>query len=344
MKMKNYRSLFVLFLLFAIKANAQQRPQYTQYVLNNYILNPALSGIENYTDVKISHRQQWVGLTDAPVTTYFSIQTPLGKKDDKLTATSFSMSGENLRGKDYDNEYSASAPHHGVGLQIVNDRFGPFNRFSAMATYAYHIGLSPKTNLSAGLGVGVSKLSLNTGKLYFGPTTPIDPAVTATGALGKSNLDISAGMWLYGSNYFVGFSSQQLLPQKIDFSPSETGVTKGTTVPHMFITAGRRFNLNEDVSILPSIMIKSVQPVPMQTELNVKLQYQELFWGGASYRFKYGFAAMAGVNIFNGITVSYSYDYSTTKLNTVSSGTHEILLGFIIGNKRTTETCPRRVW
>ena len=40
---------------------AQQKPHYTQYILNNYILNPALTGIENYTDVKMSARDQWVG-------------------------------------------------------------------------------------------------------------------------------------------------------------------------------------------------------------------------------------------------------------------------------------------
>ena len=56
-------------------AAAQQQPQYTQYLINNYILNPALTGIENYTDVKLSHRHQWAGLQDAPVTTYLTIHT-----------------------------------------------------------------------------------------------------------------------------------------------------------------------------------------------------------------------------------------------------------------------------
>lgn len=53
-------------MLAVLNIQAQQRPQYTQYILNNYILNPALSGIENYTDLKISGRDQWVGLNGAP--------------------------------------------------------------------------------------------------------------------------------------------------------------------------------------------------------------------------------------------------------------------------------------
>ena len=81
--MSKFKSILVYSLVTAFLHNAlmaQQKPHYTQYVLNNYILNPALSGIENYTDIKISHRHQWAGLTDAPVTTYLSIQGPLGKK------------------------------------------------------------------------------------------------------------------------------------------------------------------------------------------------------------------------------------------------------------------------
>ena len=74
---------------------AQQKPHYTQYILNNYIINPAITGIENYTDVKFSHRHQWVGLQDAPVTTYFTIHKAIGKKDDRTSATSFRMPGEN---------------------------------------------------------------------------------------------------------------------------------------------------------------------------------------------------------------------------------------------------------
>src|SRR5437879_3864453 len=80
---------------------AQQRSSYTQYILNNYILNPALTGIENYTDVKISARDQWVGLNGAPRTAYLTVHGPIGKKDYRTTATSFEVPGENPRGSSY---------------------------------------------------------------------------------------------------------------------------------------------------------------------------------------------------------------------------------------------------
>ena len=92
-------------------------------------------------------------------------------------------------------------------------------------------------------------------------------------------------------------------------------------------------------------MIKYVagSPISPQFDLNVKLQYQDKVWVGASYRIEDGYAAMVGLNVASKFNVGYSYDLTTTKLNTVSHGTHEIVLGFLIGN-HYGDTCPRNVW
>ncbi|MGG9972200.1 PorP/SprF family type IX secretion system membrane protein [Ferruginibacter sp. SUN002] len=335
----------ILILLFVqVCAFAQQKPHYTQYILNNYILNPALSGIENYTDVKISHRHQWVGLQDAPVTTYLTIHGPLGKKDYKTNATTqFEMSGENPRGKDYYDNYEASAPHHGIGLQVISDKIGPFTNTSAFATYAYHVGLNGKTNLSAGIGLGASRLSIDPSKLNFGSNQPNDPAVAINQTDPEVKMDMNVGLWVYSADYFVGIAANQLIPNKIDYNEL-LDVKKGKLVPHIFATAGYRFMLGEDINMIPSVMVKSLGGIPVQVDVNAKMQYRNTFWLGASYRAKYGFAGMAGMNLLNRVTLSYSYDYSTTKINTVSNGTHEVILGFIIGNNYSTDTCPKNVW
>src|SRR5204863_9264443 len=105
--------LLILLLLNSVcAAVAQQRPHYTQYILNNYILNPALSGIENYTDLKLSYRNQWTGIDGAPVTVYLSAHAPIGKKDYRTSSTSFEVPGENPRGQSYWEDYTAAAPHH----------------------------------------------------------------------------------------------------------------------------------------------------------------------------------------------------------------------------------------
>ena len=321
---------------------AQQKPHYTQYILNQYIVNPALAGIENYTDVKLSHRHQWVGIQDAPVTSYFTIHSPIGKQDYKTTATSFETPGENPRGKNYWEDYTASAPHHGIGLQIIRDVTGPLSNTSAYATYAYHLGLSSQTSLAAGFGVGFNNYSLDVNKLQFSDFQ-VDPAIYSGGILNNWRMDLTAGLYLYSANYFIGLSAQQVIPQKIDFSNKYVRPQEGRTVPHVFATAGYRFLIGTDFNLIPSLMVKYVDPLPVQVETNFKLQYLDKMWVGASYRYEDGFAGMLGVNVSNTFNVGYSYDYTTSRLNNFSKGTHELVVGFLIGN-RYPDSCPRNVW
>ena len=203
--MKKYLAISIL-LLVGVMVKAQQRPHYTQYILNNYILNPAISGIENYTDLKISARDQWVGLNGAPRTAYFTIHAPLGKKDYRTSATSFAVPGQNPRGKAYWESYTAAEPHHGVGFSMINDRTGSYSRFSANISYAYHIGLSPTTNLSAGFAGGISTISIDRSKNDFGGGVTTDPVLGSSNnsELNKIRPDLAAGLWLYSRDYFVG--------------------------------------------------------------------------------------------------------------------------------------------
>lgn len=340
--------LFAAGMYVSYVVSAQQRAHYTQYILNNYILNPALTGIENYTDVKISGRDQWVGMSGAPRTAYVTAHMPLGKKDLKTTATSFEIPGENPRGSAYWESYTASEPHHGVGMSVINDRTGNFNRFTANVSYAYHIGLSARTSLAAGFAGGITSVGLNTnGKAFFG-SDPADPAVGGAVAkeLRKLKPDFSAGLWLYSADYFVGLSAQQLAPQKLAFVDDATFKSTGKLVPHLFITAGYRFLLNEDINALPSVMVKYINGAfknDYQAEANVKLQYRDLLWVGGSYRQFDGYAAMLGLNVGNTFNIGYAYDFTKTDLRTYSRGTHELMIGFLIGN-RYGDTCPRNVW
>jgi type IX secretion system PorP/SprF family membrane protein len=333
---------FVIYLVMFQSVIAQQRPQYTQYILNNYILNPALSGIENYTDIKISGRDQWAGLEGAPKTMYLTIHTPLGKKDYKTTATSYSVPGENPRGTNYWENYTASSPHHGVGLSIMNDKTGLYNRFSANVSYAYHLGLSPRTNIAAGFAAGIQSIGRDGSKSTFGNGTTVDPAQGNGADIYKVRPDLSVGLWLYSADYFWGLSAQQVIPQKLAFTNDTLGFK---LVPHLFATAGYRFLLNEDINALPSVMVKYVSNTPTtpQFDFNVKLQYRDLFWVGGSYRYNDGYAAMMGLNVGNTFNIGYAYDFTQTALNTVSKSTHEIIIGFLIGN-RYGDTCPRNVW
>jgi type IX secretion system PorP/SprF family membrane protein len=190
--------------------------------------------------------------------------------------------------------------------------------------------------------VGLTNLSLNTSKLDFGVVS-VDPAVASSGILNTLKPDINAGLYLYTGNYFIGISAQQIIPQKIEYATNIVKTTEGKFVPHLFGTAGYRFLVGDDFNFMPSVMVKYINPLPVQMELNAKLQFRDLAWVGGSYRHEDGFAGMLGMNVGNTVNVGYAYDYTTSSLNNYTKGTHEIIIGFIIGNKYG-DSCPKNVW
>jgi len=329
--------------LCSVMAMSQAKPFYTQYILNNYILNPAVTGIENYTEIKLSNRNQWTGINGAPVTSYFSIHTPVGKTDLRTSATSFEVPGENPRGQRLWEEYTAPDPHHGLGFTAMNDKAGYINRWSVNATYAYHKPLSVKTTLSAGFSGGFTSVTLDRSKIEWANLDPNDPAVgISTGELKKVKPEIGAGLWLYSAKYFVGLSVLNIIPGKAKFVTNDKYGTYYT--PNYFVTAGYRFSLTDDIMVMPSVMLQYWQPQLTGIHTNVKFQYLDNVWVGGSYRFSdliSGYSAMAGVNVSNTFNVSYSYEVATTsRLRTYTNNTHEIMVGFILGNKYS-QKCPR---
>lgn len=343
--MKTIQIFFLLF-ISSFASLAQAKPSYTQYILNNYILNPGLTGIENYTDIKLSNRNQWTGLNGAPVTNYISIHAPIGKSDMRTSATSFEVPGENPRGKAYWEQYTAPEAHHGVGLIAVNDKAGYINRWSVYGSYAYHKPLGVRTTLSAGINAGISRVSLDRSKIDLGTIDPLDPAVGySNGDLRTLKPEIGAGLWLYSANYFVGLSVLNIIPGKEKYVEDDKYGTYFT--PNYFLTAGYRFQVSDEVNILPSVMVQYWQPQLTGVHVNTKVQYMDKLWVGASYRYSdliSGYSAMAGVNVSNAFNVSYAYEVATTsRLRTYTGNTHEIMLGFILGNKYG-DTCPRNVW
>jgi type IX secretion system PorP/SprF family membrane protein len=324
---------------------AQQRPHYTQYIQNPYIINPALTGIENYTDIKLSMRDQWIGFPGAPRTIYATVHGPIGKKDFKTTPTSFAVPGENPRGKSYWESYTASEPHHGIGAQFFSYKTGYISRISGMISYAYHLGLTPTMNLSAGFSAGLNTFTLDGSKIEL--ANPSDPAIGGVSAqLNRIKPELNAGLWLYSDRIFAGLSAQQIIPQKL--SLTDNRLRGSSLIPHLFFTTGYRFLMTEDINVLPSVMVRYISGLPVFADLNAKFLYQDRFWLGGNYRIREGVAAMAGVNISSLFNVTYSYDtYFNRQLNYLlpymQRGTHELVLGFMFGNKYG-DLCPKNVW
>ncbi|MBC8054698.1 MAG: type IX secretion system membrane protein PorP/SprF [Sphingobacteriaceae bacterium] len=332
--MKRSYLILLLQLLYCV-AFAQQRPQYTQYVFNNYLINPAISGIEAYIDLKASHRNQWTGLNGTPVTNYISVHAPIGKRFIDEHRNNYASQSH----RSYAKSYQAAQSHHGIGMHAVFDKAGLISRSDINISYAFHLGLSDKVNISAGVAAGISQLSLDVAGVTLEDT--YDPAISMS-AGEQMKPDLGLGVWLYGPQYFVGLSAQQLLGQTLTFSESDT-YSQGKLLPHYFFTAGYKFFLGPDIATVPSVLIKRVSSAPYTCDANLKLTFRDKFWLGGSYRNGDAFSALAGFNVSYLFNLGYSYDFTTSHLSTVSSGTHELILGLLLNN-RNKFTCPQRYW
>ncbi len=322
---------------------AQQRPYYTQYILNPYILNPAVAGMESYRELKLGQRLQWAGLDGAPVTSYITFQGPLKIPSYKTTSPlSFSPSGLDPRGEAYWQDATIPVSHHALGGAVIYDRTGPLANLNAYATYAYHLGIAPQTTLAFGASFGLQYLSLNYGQLNFEV-----PNVTqnVSNYLNRIAPDANVGLMLYSRRYFVGVSAQNLFPTNVQFISNQVSAYRGNyLVPHFFVMGGYRVYLGNDFAFLPSTLIKYISPLPISFDLNAKFQYRDLAWAGLTYRYPGTFAGSVGININHLVNIGYSYDASTSPLlGTVNSGTHELVLGFLINN-RYGDWCPKNIW
>ncbi len=311
----------LLFLLIANFAGAQQRPYYTQYLQNMEIINPALTGMYKAVNVKMGFRNQWIGIRDAPKTGYLTASTPLNLDGNMLIAGSADYGIEEPYTKSDKDSYYSSDNHHGVGVSFINDNTGPINRTTANLTYAYHLMLGDMANLSFGVGAGISRIGLNTDELIF--ENPNDPVIT-TGEVINFTPDVNLGFYLYGSQFFLGGSMQQVVKQKLSFNDISD---KSAEVSHYFLTGGYRFFVGEDISFTPSVMAKYVAPFPLSYDLNLKVSFRNNFWLGGSFRRKDAFSVLAGFTINKMLDAGFAFDSNISPIKTINSGSHEFVLG-----------------
>ncbi|MFC5270156.1 type IX secretion system membrane protein PorP/SprF [Adhaeribacter terreus] len=321
---------------------AQQRPQYSQYSLNNFLVNPAISGIENYTDVKMGFRKQWAGLEGAPSTFYTSFHTAIGKQDrNRINKTSM-MRGAVRRPRykvNKNNRFKKANPHHGFGGLVQVDKTGIIQNTTFNLTYAFHLPVTNSVRVAMGVATGMNQFSLN--RAMATTVTANDPALYSD-RLNDVKMDLGFGTWVYSDQFFVGLSAMQLLANT-ETASQQTGFQRpGFAQPHFYLTGGYRFDINRDLTVVPSFMVKSA-PTALAADLNVKAIIAERVWGGVSYRHKDAVSVLAGINISPLLDVAYSYDAVTSELRHASSGSHEVVLGLKLQN-RGKAICPQWMW
>jgi len=301
MKTLNKILLFSLALLLGASTFGQQLPQYSQYILNRYVINPASAGSENYFVGQTNYRNQWAGITDAPSTYILSVNGPVSS-------------------------------NMGLGGYVFSDVTGPTRRNGFSFSYAYHIKLNDELKLSMAVNAGLLQFTVDGTEITFAEDGD-DILASAT----ENNLFPDAGFsfYLYGPNYFFGASAPQLIRNQLDFDNSIKDPT-GRLTSHYFITGGYTYQLNDDFELEPSMLLKYVSPVPLQYEFSFRGIYKQQFWLGGSYRKSDAIVMLAGFTLQENISIGYAYDFIQSDLGNYSSGSHEIMLSIKFNKRKST--------
>jgi type IX secretion system PorP/SprF family membrane protein len=323
----------------------QQVPHYSQYMLNPVLLNPAVSGTDNYLDIRAGYRNQWVGLEGAPSSYYLSGHMPLSRRDYITPPTSFRAtpsSNARVRNKwrpEGRNNAQKPRPHHGIGALVQTDKAAGLKRTEVQLLYAYHQPISPGIKLAAGLAAGVTQYGLNHDQLTFGAAG--DPVINAD-EYNQMLPNIGVGVLLYGSQFLVGASVGQVLPTPFSFRDTR-GAIPAKQQRHVYVHGGYRFMLSRDLSVMPNVVLKYAGPSPVAVDLNAKFMWRDQFWAGGSYRHKDAAVVMGGFQYKQMFHLGYAYDLTTSGLNQVSYGSHELVLGLMLRNRRTVYS-PSQYW
>lgn len=306
-------------LLFGLSAAlAQELPLYNQYLMNGFLLNPALAGSNDYIPMRLSDRHQWVGMKGAPQTQVFTAHAHI--KD------------------------------NGMGLCIFNDMNGNVSMSGIQLTYSYHIvfrkykrirrrsGKIYKNRPRLSFGVSLNAMQFNIDQRGFVTEFQNDPAIS--GARETTNMpDASFGVYYFNRNNYIGLSAIHLFESRINLYDRD--LEQNNLQRQYFLHIGRKNVINDEYAFEPSVMIKMNEKMHVQTDFNLKFLYREEYWFAISYR-RHGntplrrdnsIKFLAGFRFLKRFHAAYAYDYIFSDLHTYSFGTHELMLGYNLGQK-----------
>ena len=302
MKHKKMKYLFLILIVFsAVRVQAQQDPQFTHYMYNMSVVNPAYATAnQGVMNVGGLYRSQWVGIDGAPVTQSFFAHNPLSKKVE-------------------------------MGISITHDEIGKVvNESNVFADFAYVLQLSQETKLSFGVKAGMTFFNADfTGFKYTNPSP--DPAFQTN--INKTAPNIGTGTYLFGPNYYFGFSAPNLLTTK-HLESTNGLMTTGVEAIHYFMTGGYVFTLNGDdnLKIKPAFMLKGVSGAPVAIDLTTNVLINKKIEAGLGYRVGDSMSGLASFYVSPTLRIGYSYDYTLSNLSKYNSGSHEVFLLFDLGS------------
>jgi len=292
---------------FLLEGYSQQTPVYSQYMLNGFLVNPAIAGSEGYAAINLTVREQWVGFQEAPATYALSFQTRL------LRETHISRKKSVKRNP----KSPFSGGNVGLGGYIFNHRNGAVDRTGVRLTYAYHLELK-EAQLSFGLSmIGYQyRVDKDRVKLEF----PDDDDLWLGLQESVFIPDADAGVYYTAKNIWAGFSVDQLFESALKFGGD--GYDQLVMERNYHLMGGYDFTINDDMILSPSTHLKIAENGKVQADINGKFYYKQSYWGGITYRTGHSIIVMAGVSV-DRLVFGYAFDIGLNSIMKHSYGTHE---------------------
>lgn len=297
------KQIFLIFMMLSFTMTfAQQEPMFTQYYNNDMIINPAISGSKSYNPLTLQARQQWLGFENAPLTSNVSYHGALNNRS-------------------------------AMGGYLMLDRTFPSMQANLHLNYAYHIPLDyDKINLSFGVGAKIMYYSLD---FNSGDLPPGDDDAFSSSSYNNTSADASSGVYLYGHNFYFGFSVSNMLQSTFNTALSGSPYSNNGYRNYFGMGAYRFKIINNDWDLEPSFLVRKMQYQSGISDITTRIIYLEKTWAGLTYRTNgtaiFGF----GFNMDN-IYISYSYDHTFAgEIMNYNYGTHEIGLTYRISTMAT---------
>jgi len=299
--------------VLSLQSYAQQDPQFTQYMYNMSVINPAYATAdEGMLNLGGHYRTQWVGLEGAPKTGSFFAHTPI---NDKIE----------------------------IGISFTNDNIGDVvSENNVFADFAYVIPIGYESNISFGLKAGFTFFDTTfDGFILQSGNTSTDIAFNEN--ITKAFPNLGLGAFFFTDYYYLGFSAPNMLSSK--HIETENGIiATGVENVHYFFTGGYVFDLNRDLKLKPSFMAKSVKGAPLAVDITANVLVNQRLEAGLGYRFGDAVTGMVNFRINPQLRIGYAYDYTTSNLGSFNSGSHEIFILFdidLFGLKGGYDRSPR---
>ena len=297
--------LFSFLFIGCMDMNAQQDPQFTQYMYNTVAINPAYAGSRGMLSIFALHRAQWIGLEGAPTTTGTSIHTPL------------------------------NASRIGLGVSMLQDAIGPSNKQTLSADFSYTISTSENYKLSFGLKGTASLFSIDYTKLN---RFDINDPRFQNNISNQFSPNIGAGLYLHSKQFYAGISVPFML-QSNEFNDINSQVTHESL--HYYFMSGYVFEISESTKFKPAFLVKAVEGAPLQVDLSANFMLNNKFVLGGAWRWEAAMSGLAGFQVNDNWFIGYTYDADSTKLANYNSGSHELFMRYEFIGKKEKIVSPR---